>query len=88
MRMLRRALLALVVLAVLYGGALVWLVANETRLVFVAGQPLGQLRPAAPFEEITAPDASGLRQLIWVMRSPNASAHPWLFFLHLSLIHI
>ena len=83
MRMLRRALLALVVLAVLYGGALVWLVANETRLVFVAGQPLGRLRPSAPFEEIAAPGESGVRQLIWVMRSPHASAaHPWLFFLH------
>jgi fermentation-respiration switch protein FrsA (DUF1100 family) len=83
MRRLRRALLVLVVLAaVLYGGAIAWLMANETRLVFVA-QPLGQLRPSAPFEEIAVPGESGLRQLIWVMRSPDASAaRPWLFFLH------
>jgi len=84
MRSLRRALFVLVVLAaVLYVGAIVWLVANETRLVFVADQPLGQLRPSAPFEEIAVPGPSGLRQLIWVMRSPSEPAtRPWLFFLH------
>lgn len=84
MRLLRRALLVLIVLAALvYGGAIVWLVANETRLVFVADQPLGQLRPAAPFEQITVPGGNGLRQLIWVMRAPSSpAARPWLFFLH------
>jgi fermentation-respiration switch protein FrsA (DUF1100 family) len=83
MRLLRRALLVIVVImAVLYSGAIVWLIANETRLVFVA-QPLGQLRPSAPFEEIAVPGEHGLHQLIWVMRSPTAAAtRPWLFFLH------
>ncbi len=71
---------------VVYGGAVVWLMANETRLVFVAGLPLGPLRPAPPFEEVAVPGANGLRQLIWIMRaSPSADASadkPWVFFLH------
>ena len=84
MRSLRRALIILVVVAaVSYVGAIVWLIANETRLVFAAGQPLGQLRPSAPFEEIAIPGGSGPQQLFWVMRTKLVSSTaPWLFFLH------
>ena len=87
MRTLRRVLLALAVLAVVvYVGAIVWLMANETRLVFVAGLPLGPLKPSPPFEEIALPGANGPRQLIWIMRaSPSIDApadKPWVFFLH------
>jgi fermentation-respiration switch protein FrsA (DUF1100 family) len=81
MRTLRRAVITLVVLAAVgYGGAIVWLMANETRLVFVAGQPFGSLRPSPPFEEIAAPDATGRRQLIWIMRA--SADDPWIFFFH------
>lgn len=84
MRTLRRALIALVVIAVLaYGGAVAWLIANETRLVFEAGQPLGTLRPAPPFEEISVPGSRGPRELIWVMRAASSpQTRPWVFFLH------
>jgi hypothetical protein len=88
MRTLRRVLIALVVLgAICYGAAIVWLMANETQLVFVAGQPFGSLRPSPPFEEIAVPETTGRRQLIWIMRTSSAStdaaAHePWIFFFH------
>lgn len=84
MRTLRRVLFALLVLALMaYSGAIVWLIANETRLVFEAGQPLGTERPSAPFEEISLPGNAGPRELIWVMRaSSSPDTRPWLFFLH------
>jgi fermentation-respiration switch protein FrsA (DUF1100 family) len=86
-RTLRRILIALVVLAaVCYGGAIVWLMANETRLVFVAEQPFGSLRPSPPFEEIAVPGTAGPGQLIWIMRASSSAStgadKPWIFFFH------
>lgn len=89
MRTLGRALLAAVVLAaVCYGAAIGWLMANETQLVFVAGQPMGALRPLPPFEEIAVPGPTGPRQLIWIMRASSSASsdaaadRPWIFFFH------
>jgi fermentation-respiration switch protein FrsA (DUF1100 family) len=72
------ALIALVVLA--YAGALVWLVTQETAIVFRAGRPLGQGRPTFPYEQVTLPRQDGAQQFAWVMRNPEART--WLLFLH------
>jgi fermentation-respiration switch protein FrsA (DUF1100 family) len=87
MRTLRRVLLGIVGLAlVAYAGAIVWLVANETRLVFDAGRTVGTFKPAAPLEELSVPGAAGTPLRVWIMRasaSPDASAAgTWIFFLH------
>ena len=87
MRMLRRVLLGIVVLGlVAYVGAIVWLVANETRLVFETGRAVGTFKPAAPLEELSVAGAAGMPLRVWIMRastSPDASAdRPWIFFLH------
>ena len=50
---LRRLLFTLAALVVLiYGGAMVWLVSQETRLVFRAANELGGRRPSMPFEQV------------------------------------
>jgi fermentation-respiration switch protein FrsA (DUF1100 family) len=84
MKILRRSVVSLLVLfLVAYAAAMAWLVANETRLVFAAGRPLGDLRPAPPFEAVDVPGSSGPRQLMWVMRaSSEPDAKPWVIFLH------
>jgi fermentation-respiration switch protein FrsA (DUF1100 family) len=83
-RSIRRLLLALVALAVLgYGATAVWLMSQETRLVFKAGRQLGPARPQIPFEQIDLPRADGLKQFAWVM--PNAQDRgdrPWVLYLH------
>ena len=72
---LPRVLAALLLLAVvIYGGAIIWLVANETRLLFQAQATMGDRRPAAPLE--TAGHA-------WLMRTADApETRPWVVFLH------
>jgi hypothetical protein len=84
MRALRRALILVGILTIVgYLGAVVWLVTQETRLVFEAGRPLGDLRPAAPFEDVTVERSEGPRQRLWIMRSATDSgARPWLLYLH------
>lgn len=81
---LRRVLLALLVLClVAYGGGLVWLVANETRIVFQGGRALGQARPAAPFEQIDLPRSDGARQIAFKMpHDGNADSLAWVLYLH------
>ncbi len=69
--------------ALAYAGGLVWLVANETRIVFQGGRPLGEARPALPFELIDLPREDGLRQIAF--RMPHADAdrqRPWVLYLH------
>lgn len=76
-----RVLLAVVAtVAVLYGAALIYLVTQETRLVFRAGRPLSESRPAFPFKQIDVPRADGARQFAWVMENP--AARTWLLYLH------
>jgi len=66
-----------VLVVVAYAGAIVWLVTQETRLVFEAGAPLGERRPARPFEQVAGND------LAWVMRAPpDSERRPWVLFLH------
>lgn len=84
MKLLRRALILVGVLIILaYAGAMVWLVTQETRMVFAAGRPLGDLRPAAPFEEVWVERPEAPRQRLWVMRAaPDAPSRPWVLYLH------
>lgn len=76
-----RVLLALLAtVAVLYAAAIVYLMTQETRLVFQAGRPLSQSRPAFPFTQVDIPRADGAKQFAWVME--NAAARTWLLYLH------
>jgi hypothetical protein len=64
---------------------MIWLVTRETAIVFAAGRPLSDLRPAAPFEQVASAGAAtgGPHQLLWIMRAATASdAKPWVIFLH------
>jgi fermentation-respiration switch protein FrsA (DUF1100 family) len=80
MKRLLAGLAALLVLA--YAGAMVWLVTQETRLVFEADRPLGDLRPKTPFEQVFVEAESG-RQPAWVIRSPvDPDTRPWVIYLH------
>lgn len=81
MKTFRRALTALCLAAVLaYAGAVVWLVTQETRLVFRAGTALGAARPTPPWEQVKAFPA-------WIIpargnAAGNHDAGPWGIFLH------
>jgi fermentation-respiration switch protein FrsA (DUF1100 family) len=76
-----RILLALALLVALgYGGAIAWLVTQETRLIFQAGRPLGQARPTFAYEQVDLPRRDGARQLAWVMKHPEARS--WVLYLH------
>jgi hypothetical protein len=82
--MLRRILLVLVAAAaVLYCGAIVWLVSQETTLIFRAGRPMGDLRPKVPYEQVALTEEGGAQPIAWVMRgAPDAASRPWVIFLH------
>src|SRR5512140_3090172 len=81
---LRRALLALALLVL--GGYLsvvVYLVSQETAIVFRNDAPMGALRPAAPFEAVELRRPDGTHQPLWIMRTASASeTRPWVVFLH------
>lgn len=80
---MKRLLAALFVLAVAgYAGAMIWLVTQETNLVFRAGRPLGDLRPKLPFEEVQI-DAETGRQPAWIVRpAPSSETRPWVIYFH------
>ena len=84
MKVLRRALIVVGSLAIFgYLGAMLWLVSQETRLVFDSGRPLGDLRPAAPFEEVWLDRGEDPRQRLWLVRAAaDSAARPWVLFLH------
>ena len=74
----RAAVRLAVAILVVYAGALVWLVTQETRLVFRAGSTLGTARPSPPLTQVDITRADGLRQFGWEMRRPvEATAAPW-----------
>jgi len=78
-----RVFLTLLVLAVMgYGAAVLYLVSQETRLVFQAGRTLSAGRPPFPFQQIDIPRADGARQFAWIMEEPARADAPWVLFLH------
>ena len=76
----RIAVAVVATVAVCYGVAILWLVSQETRLVFQAGRPLGESRPTFPYTQVDIPRADGSRQFAWAMEHPEARA--WILFLH------
>jgi uncharacterized protein len=72
----------LLVLLITYGVAVVWLMAQETRLVFQAGRALSTGRPSFPYEQVELPRPDGARQFAWVMRPGTSDESPWVIFLH------
>jgi pimeloyl-ACP methyl ester carboxylesterase len=81
-RPLRLLLALLIVLALAYAAAVLWLMSQETRLVFQAGATLGPGRPPFPFEQVDVPRADGRRQFAWRMPREGAADAPWVLFLH------
>lgn len=77
---------AIALVALAYCGAMIWLVTQETRLLFQATPAMGDRRPAPPFEEHDEAAAEGTSQpsaRIWLMRAPSGAAdEPWVIFLH------
>jgi uncharacterized protein len=80
-RPLRLLVTLLVLVVVGYMTAAIWLMTQETRLVFQAGATLGPGRPPFPFEQVDVPRPDGQRQFAWRMPSDRGDA-PWVLFLH------
>lgn len=79
-----RVIVALLLIAAMgYSAAVLYLVSQETRLVFQAGQTLSGNHPKAPYEQIDVPRGDGVRQFAWVMPAFAPSDNgPWVLFLH------
>ncbi len=76
MKTLRRVLAALGIVAVLaYGGAMVYLVTQETKLVFRAGSQLSGSRPAPPWEQVADLPA-------WVYPARGVETGLWVLYFH------
>lgn len=66
-----------------YGAAVLYLVTQETDLVFQAGRTLGDSRPSFPYEQVDIPRTDGARQFAWIMPTQRPPADPiWVLFLH------
>ena len=82
---LSRALVAVfLVAAIAYAGAIVWLMTNETRLIFAPGATLGDRRPTVPFEQLDVTQVEGSQTpyaRMWLIRAAAKDA-PWVVFLH------
>lgn len=85
MKTFRRALTLVVVLAILaYGGAMIWLYTQETRLVFRAITDLGDRRPSQPYEQIdqVAEGGGAPSARAWVLPAAPPDERPWVVYLH------
>jgi uncharacterized protein len=69
--------------AISYAAAVIWLMTQETTIVFQAAQPLGSLRPRQPFTQVDVPRGDSLHQFAWVMPGQGtAASSPWILYLH------
>lgn len=76
MKTARRAFAALgVIAALVYAGAMLWLVSQETELVFHATANLGEARPSTPWEQVAEIPA-------WILPASKIDESPWILFLH------
>jgi fermentation-respiration switch protein FrsA (DUF1100 family) len=76
-------LLALLLIAAMgYAAAVLYLITQETRLVFQAGSTLSDGRPDFPYEQIDLPRPDGARQFAWIMPGPDRDNGVWALFLH------
>jgi fermentation-respiration switch protein FrsA (DUF1100 family) len=74
-------LMLLLLSAVGYAAAVMWLIGEETRLVFQSGSTLATGRPPDPYERVDVPREDGLSQFAWAMPGAGPSA-PWVLYLH------
>lgn len=78
-----RVLLILLGLAAAgYAAAVVWLIAQESRIVFEATKTLGDDRPPFAYEQIDLPRGDGARQFAWVMPQGDGGSAAWVLYLH------
>ena len=76
MKSVQKAFAALGLLAALaYAGAMLWLVSQETELVFHATAKLGEARPTTPWQQVAELPA-------WILPAPKIDDSPWILFLH------
>lgn len=72
----------LAVVAIGYAAGVVWLVTQETRIVFRANETLAAGRPPFRYDQIDLPRADGARQFAWIMRRGSSDDRIWALFLH------
>ena len=65
-----------------YAAAVMWLIGQEARLVFQAGSTLATGRPPFPYEQIDVPREDGAAQFAWAMPAENPAAPVWVLYLH------
>lgn len=84
LRLLTRSLaVAALVLAALYCLAVLWLMSQETRLVFQTEHPFETARPSFPYRQVDITRQDGAGQYAWVMKpGADAATRPWILFLH------
>jgi fermentation-respiration switch protein FrsA (DUF1100 family) len=81
-RPVRLIAVLLVIVAIGYAAAVLYLITQETRLVFQAGRTLSAARPAFPYEQIDVPRADAGGQFAWIMRARPSDEATWVLFLH------
>ncbi len=82
-RPLRLLAALLLIAAMCYGAAVLYLITQETDLVFQAGRTLAESRPSFPYEHIDIPRTDGARQFAWIMQTPlSPDKATWVLFLH------
>ena len=81
-RPLRVLLLLLLLSAMGYGAAVIWLIGQEARLVIQAGSTLATGRPPFPYEQIDLTREDGAAQFAWAMPAENPAAPVWVLYLH------
>lgn len=80
---IRRLLMRVGILSiVVYLASVAFIVSQETTLVFRAGRPLGNARPAQPFEQVELRSDPQARQIAWVMPAPASPGSTWLLYFH------
>ena len=72
----------LLIAAMGYGAGVVYLITQETRLVFQAGRTLSAARPTFPYDQVDIPRSDGAHHFAWVMRSSEPGDRTWVLFLH------
>lgn len=78
-----RVLLRLLLLSAIgYVVAVLWLIGQESRLVFQAGSTLAEGRPPFPYEQVDIPRDDAAAQFAWVMPAEDPAAPVWVLYLH------
>jgi pimeloyl-ACP methyl ester carboxylesterase len=81
-RPLRVLLMLLLLSAAGYAAAVMWLIGEETRMVFQAGSTLADARPPFPYEPVEIRREDGTGQFGWAMPAADAGAPIWVLYLH------